>query len=220
MKQSTAIALLGGAAVAVVAVVGLIFLWPGQNQQPQGAPPLPANARTFGNWALTCGNDQQGVKRCALLMRVLDNDTRRMVLSINLTRGPRGNPIFVVVTPPSVVNTAGVTIQPAMGEAATGQFQSCTPQRCLSIIVLTEALAKSIAASQNMNVQYVAGNGRPVRYPLPTNGFAQGLMAWQTEFPAPPPTSPAPGAAPAAAPAPAAAEPGRAGAAPAPAPAQ
>src|SRR5687768_6254800 len=155
MKQSTAIALLGAAAAAVVVVIGVIFLWPGggQQQAQQGPPPLPADARNFESWALTCPTDEQGVKRCALLMRVLDQETRRMVLNINLTRGPRGNPILAIYTPPSVVNTAGMTIQPSTGEAVRGEFQSCTPQRCISIILLTDELAKAIAASPQLTVQ-------------------------------------------------------------------
>jgi invasion protein IalB len=238
MKQSTAIALLGAAAAAVVVVIGVIFLWPGDQQQAQqGPPPLPADARNFESWALTCPTDQEGVKRCALLMRVLDQETRRMVLSITLTRGPRGNPILAIVTPPSVVNTAGMTVQPsregtAAGKAVRGDFQSCTPQRCMSIILLTEELAKEIAAAPQLTIQYVAGNGRPVRYNLPAAGFGAGFAAWQADYPPPPPAppttpAPAPGAAPAApasapaagrgAAAPAApAAPGRGAAAPAP----
>ena len=223
MKQSTAIALLGAAAAAVVVVIGVIFLWPGDQQQAQqGPPPLPADARNFESWALTCTTGQDNVKRCALLMRVLDQETRRMVLSINLTRGPRGNPILAIVTPPSVVNTSGMTIQPsregtAAGKAVRGDFQSCTPQRCMSIILLTEELAKEIAAAPQLTIQYVAGNGRPVRYNLPATGFGAGFAAWQADYPAPPPAAPTtPAPAPAAAPA---AAPGRGAAAPAAAPA-
>jgi invasion protein IalB len=208
MKQSTAIALLGAAAVAVVLVVGVIFLWPGE-EAPQGPPPLPAGTRNFGNWALACVNDQDGVKRCALLMRVLDQETRRMLLNISLTRGPQGNAIFQIITPPSVVNTAGVTIQPvdppqnATGNAARGLFQRCTPQMCLGILMLTEELATQMAAMPQIRVQYVAGNGRQVNYPLPSAGFGPGYAAWQMEYPRPAPATPAPteGVAPAPAPA-------------------
>jgi invasion protein IalB len=227
MKQSTAIALLGAAAAAVVVVIGVIFLWPGDQQQAQqGPPPLPADARNFGNWALTCANDEEGAKRCLLLMRVLDQETRRMVLSINLTRGPRGNAIFAIFTPPSVTTSAGLAVQPfnpqdqTMGKAAAGVFQACTPQRCTGIVILTEELAKEIVDFPQLRVQYVAGDGRRVNYPLPTAGFAAGFAAWQADYPAPAPTTPAPasGAPPAAAPA-APAGGGRGAAAPAASPA-
>jgi invasion protein IalB len=220
MKQSTAIALLGAAAAAVVVVIGVIFLWPGggQQQAQQGPPPLPEGTRNFGSWALACDTDQQNVKRCGLLMRVLDQQTRRMVLSVTLTRGPRGNPVFAIVTPPSVTTASNLTIQPwtvnqgagqnaASGQAVTAPFNSCTPQRCIVFILLSEMLAKEIQASTHLRIQYVAGNGRPVNYTLPAAGFGPGYTAWQADYPAP--------AAPAAAPAPAGAAPAAPAAAPA-----
>jgi invasion protein IalB len=190
MKQNTTIAIIAAAVVAVLAgVIGYFVLGSGKPEQAANqatVPPLPADARSFGPWALTCANDDKAVKRCAMVIRVLDQQSKRMMLAINVTRGPRGNPILVVVTPPSVTTSQGLTVAPATGAAVKAPVQSCTPQRCMAIFLIDEALQKSLTNSPTTTFQYVAGNGRAISYPLPTRGFGDGFAAFEKDYPRPP----------------------------------
>jgi invasion protein IalB len=189
MKQNTTIPIVAAAAIAMLAgVVGYFVLGtngPEQVANQAAVPPLPADARSFGPWALTCANDDKGVKRCAMVIRVIDQESKRMVLGINVTRGPRGNPILVIVTPPSVTTAQGVTVAPSSGAAVKAPVQSCTPQRCMAIFLIDDTLQASLASSPTTSFQYVSGNGRPVSYPLPTRGFAEGFAAFEKDYPRP-----------------------------------
>jgi invasion protein IalB len=187
MRQQTAIIILIVAIVAVAIVGGVIFFWP-QQQQAGGVPPLPPGTRSFGNWALVCG--QQNVEsgaRCNLLMRVIDQESQRLVTSVNLTRGPQGNAIFVINTPPGIVIPAGVSITPAEGTVATGAVQTCRANGCTGIVVASDTLVTELSSAPTMGIGYTAPNGRPVNFNLPATGFQQGYNAWLAEFPAPPP---------------------------------
>ena len=193
MKQRTAIAILVAAILAVGAVGAFIFLRPDPEPQQAGIPPLPPGTRSFGNWALLCGqNEQTGQGRCGLLMRVINQEAQRVLMRLNLTRGPQGNAIIVVDTPPGVVIPAGVSITPENGTAATGPVQVCRPNGCTGIVLLTDELATALSGVANATISYVAANGQAVNLSLPINGFAEGYAAWQAAYPAPPAAEEAP----------------------------
>jgi invasion protein IalB len=192
MKQRTAVAILVAAILAVGAIGAFIFLRPEpQPQQPVSQiPQLPPGTQSFGNWALVCNGQpgaQDGPDRCGLLMRVINQEAQRVMMSLNVTRGPQGNAIIVVNTPPGVIIPAGVSITPENGTQATGGVQVCRPNGCTGVVLLTEELKAELDGSQQAAIGYVAANGQPVNLNLPINGFVQGYAAWEAAFPAPPP---------------------------------
>jgi len=188
MRQRTAILLLIAALLAV-GVVGA-FVYYRMGNQVAGVPPLPPGTRSFGNWALVCGQGE-GEGRCSLLIRAINQDTQQIIAALNLTRGPQGNAVFAVTTPPGVLIPNGVTMTPAGGTAARGAVQVCRPQNCTGIIVLGETLLTELASAQATTVSYTSANGQTVNLNLPTNGFAEGFNAWREAYPhpAPPPAA-------------------------------
>ena len=193
MKQGTAIALLGAAAVALAAVAGIVFFWPQEAPPPAPAvPPLPPGSRSFDNWALACQRDAQNVNRCSLLIRVLNRDNRQLVMSLSLTRGPQGRSIMVVTTPPGIAVPAGVTLTPVNGTAVKGDVQTCRPNGCTAVVVLNDMTIMELSGAPTTTVGYVAANGQNVNLNLPTQGFAAGYSAWLADYPPPPATEEAP----------------------------
>ena len=186
MKQRTAVILLVAAFLLAGGVWAFITFWPGmQQQQAGGVPPLPPGTRSFGSWALVCGQDPQNPNRCGLLIRAIDQQSQQLVVSLNLTRGPQGNPIIVVNTPPGIVIPSGVTLTPANGTAARGAVQVCRPRGCTGIVVLSDTLLTELAAAQATTVSFVSANGQTANLNLPTTGFAEGFTAWRAAFPPP-----------------------------------
>jgi invasion protein IalB len=202
MKKSTAIAILVAAIVAAIGAGAVVYFRsapPVPPQPPQATiPQLPPGTQTFGNWALVCGQGQtaEDAGRCGLLMRVIDQQAQRVLMSLNVTRGPQGNAIVVINTPPGVVIPAGVSLTPENGTAETGGIQVCRPQGCTGVILLTETLLAEMSAAEMTMLGYTAASGQPVNLNLPTTGFAEGFTAWQQAFPAPPPAEDAAEAAP------------------------
>lgn len=194
MKQTTAVAILVAAILAVGAIGAFIFLRP-EPEPPapvSQVPQLPPGTQTYGNWALVCGgqpNANDGPDRCGLLLRVITQNqgVQRVLMSLNVTRGPQGNAIIVVNTPPGIVIPSGVSITPEGGTAVSGGVQTCRQNGCTGVILLTEELQTELTNAAMVTVGYVAANGQPVNLNLPTDGFAQGYAAWETAYPAPPP---------------------------------
>jgi invasion protein IalB len=192
MKKSTAIAILVAAIVAA-AGAGAVLYFRSATPPPQPPqltiPQLPPGTQTFGNWALVCGQAQEGqdAGRCGLLMRVIDQQAQRVLMSLTVSRGPQGNAIMVINTPPGVVIPAGVSLTPENGTAETGGIQVCRPQGCTGVILLTETLISEMSTVTMTALGYTAATGQPVNLNLPTTGFAEGFAAWQTAYPAPPP---------------------------------
>jgi invasion protein IalB len=192
MKQGIAIAALGAAALAVAAIGALVYFRSAPPPPPppppqQTIPQLPPGTQSFGNWALVCNQPEGDAQRCSLLMRVINQEAQQVLMSLNLTRGPLGNAIVVINTPPGVTIPAGVSLTPEGGTTETGGVQVCRPQGCTGVIVLSETLLAEMSAVETTTVGYTAANGQAVNLALPTTGFAEGYAAWDLAFPAPPP---------------------------------
>jgi invasion protein IalB len=230
MKRNTIYAIAGG--VVAVLVLGLgLFLYVGRPAN-RGVPPLPANARMFNNWALVGCGQRANDGRCVLLRRAVNQQTQRLIMQMTIARAQNGSPVMAVTLPPNVVIPSGVTLTPMGGTAVKGAIRACRAQACTAAIVVTDDLAKEMAATDTTALEFVAANGRAIRMNVNIQGFAQGYPAWQAAAPAAvianpaqpaAPSSPASKAAPAqsapasapAGKAPAAAQPAAKGAAPA-----
>ena len=194
MKKSTAIAILVAAIVAVIGAAAVVYF---RSAAPPPPPPqstipqLPPGTQSYGNWALVCNQNQpqanDGPQRCGLLMRVINQEAQQVLMSLNVSRGPLGNAIIIVNTPPGITIPAGVSLTPENGTAATGGVQVCRPQGCTGVILLSEMLLAEMSAVEMTTLGYTAANGQAVNFNLPTTGFAEGYAAWNQAFPAPPP---------------------------------
>jgi invasion protein IalB len=144
--------------------------------QPNGIRSLPP--RAFGHWKLMCIVNGQGDKKCELLLRVTDRDSKKLLMNLVVTRDDKGKPMFVVVTPPSVVLPAGVKLVPAGKPGAKANFLNCKPGSCEAARVLDDAFRFALSSASTLQVSYVAGNGHPIGYNLPVDGFKDGYTVW------------------------------------------
>ena len=189
MSIRTAVWALIGAAVLTGTVGFFAYRMaysPAQNTN-LGIPVLPADARTFGNWALVGCADGAGDGPCFLLLRVINEELQRVVFRLVATRGPTGNAILVVTLPANIVIPRGVTLTPVGGAAARGAVQLCRAQNCTAVVVLTDALVQELSSAQNAALSFVLGNGRNVSVNIGTAGFGAGYAAWLDQSPPPPP---------------------------------
>jgi invasion protein IalB len=224
MSRNTSYAIAGGAAAVLIVAVGLYLYLSGPANRG-GVPPLPANARMFNNWALIGCQPNANNARCVLVRRAVNQQTRRLIMQMTVTRVPNGAAIMVVTLPPNVAIPNGLTITPMGGTAVKGAIRRCVPQACTAAVALTDTLANEMAATDTTALEFVAANGRNIRMNVNIQGFNQGFAAWLGAVPAPAVVatpaagggsqSPAPPAPPAAQPA-AKAAPSKAPAPPAP----
>jgi invasion protein IalB len=220
MNRNTIYAIAGGVLAVLIIAVGGFFYF--RSPGNPGVPPLPANARMFNNWALVGCDSPNDRVRCILLRRAVNQQTGRLVMQMTVARAQNGGAVMAVTLPPNVVIPAGITITPNGGTAVKGPIRTCRAQACSGAIVMTEDLAKQMAATDITALEFTAANGRPIRMNVNVQGFAQGYAAWTQAAPAPavvanPAAPAAPASAQQAAKAPAAAAPAPAAAAAAPA---
>lgn len=194
MKRNTRLALsiLGGAiviaAIAIIAVTQLGLFGSGNNaKQPQMAHIPALRGQNYGGWILTCGNTAQTQNRCALVMRALDKKSGHVLLSLVVTRGPKGNSILMVNVPPDVVIPAGVIIRPGEGKALKSGFQICNRQRCEAIFLIDESLHQALSAAKQTGVRFMLAGNHPFGVRMPTKDFETAFAAWNARSPAPPP---------------------------------
>lgn len=202
MKKNTRLALsiLAGAiviaaiAILVVTKTGLLGSGNGTNQPQQTAHVPAMRGQNYGGWTLICGNTAQTQNRCALVLRAMSQKTHRIILSLVVTRGPKGNPILITNVPPDVVIPAGVIIKPGDAKPLRSGFQVCNRQLCRAIFLIDDPLHQALAAADQTGVRFMLAGNHPFGVKLPTKGFAAGFTAWNAKSPAPP-APPAPAAA-------------------------
>lgn len=194
MKKNTRLALsiLAGAiviaaiAILVVTQTGLLGSTTGAGQPQQMAHVPALRGQNYGGWTLTCGNTAQTQNRCALVMRAVEKKSGRIILSLAVTRGPKGNPILLANVPPDVVIPAGVIIKPGNAKPLRSGFQVCNRQRCEAIFLIDDPLHNALAAADQTGVRFMLAGNRPFGVKLPTKGFQTAYSAWNARSPAPP----------------------------------
>jgi len=194
MKTNTRLALsilAGAVVIAAIAVIAVTqFGHSNVASTPAAKPTQMTRApvlrgQAYGAWILTCNNKQP--PQCALVMRALQQKTGRLVLSLAVTRGPKGNAVLVISTPPDVLIPAGVVIKPGNADPIKTGFQFCDHQRCEAIFLLDDNLQKALAAADQTGVRFTVPGNRPVGLKMPTKDFQAGYAAWNAKMPAPPP---------------------------------
>lgn len=146
-------------------------------QLPKGITRLPV--QKFGNWNLNCLQNLEKQKKCELVLRAVDKTRKALVLSLVVARNAKGEALLVVVTPPSVMFSAGVQLVPGTSQPLTAGFAACRPGSCQAAVALADPVTDALSSADFLQVSYVAGAGNKVSYKLPLTGFREGYAAWQ-----------------------------------------
>ena len=148
--------------------------------------------KKFENWALACVKTPKNVTRCSLVLRAVSKDTKKLLMTLAVSRSGNGKPIMVVVTPPGALLSAGVRLTPGTAKEVTARFVQCGRGACEAAMLLDDAAVTAFSNAPTTTVAFVAGNGKPLGLKLPTAGFAAGYAAWELAMPAPPGSANAP----------------------------
>jgi invasion protein IalB len=174
-----------GLIAATAYVIGerrAIYELPRVQQAQRGPQVTRLPPQHFGSWTLQCVRTPQGRTGCALGMRVTTQARRGILMMLDVVRTRKG-PAFRAVTPPNALLPAGFTITPEKGQKTAEPFARCLPRFCESIFLISDQLASGLKESQKAQIRFVAGNGRPVQFDIPVNGFGDGFQAWQNAMP-------------------------------------
>ncbi len=199
MKKNTRLALtilagaiaIAGIAILVITQFGLLGSADNAARPARMAHVPALTGKNYGGWVLTCGNTAKTQNKCALVMRAVDKKSGHVLLSLAVTRGPKGNPILLANVPPDVVIPDGVIIKPGDAKPRRSGFRVCNRQRCEAIFLIDDSLHKELASADKTGVRFMRAGNRPFGVKLPTKDFEAAFNAWKAKSPAPAQSPPA-----------------------------
>jgi len=155
-------------------------------RQAAAAPGAPNTVtrlplRTFGHWNLACQQNAQNVKHCELALRVVDQKSKKLVLSMVVGRGQDGGAVLLVVTPPNALLREPVHLKTAANVETKIDYATCETGACRALAPLPADLQSALAASDHIQVSYTNASGREISYQLPNDGFKDALAAWSSQ---------------------------------------
>lgn len=146
-------------------------------QAPAAAPagPVKTETQSFDNWVLTCqelppaAGAKTGKKTCFAVLRVSDNQSKRVVLVWKIGRDGKDVPTIALTTPTGVLVRDGVDL--VLGQNARKlAYQWCSASECEASIAYDAALAKELAAAKEATITFRLQDGRQVNVKVGVTG--------------------------------------------------
>jgi invasion protein IalB len=142
--------------------------------QAQPAQTLPGGAtqlqETHGEWRVTCAQPG-GQKVCTLSQQLADQNSRQLVLGIELKATTADKADGTLVMPFGLAVDKPVTLQVDEGPRMTRTFRTCVPIGCLVEVSLDSPTIKALRGGTGLHVTATADGGKEVAFQLPLNGF-------------------------------------------------
>lgn len=194
------LALLAGAAVVLVTVVGGAYyvgtLSSSQaSQQSQAPAQAPAGSQqapaqqaapaiqwriigTFGSWEARCTTPPgQTAQLCTAVLQIINNQNKSVLMSWIVGPDDKGALQSIFQTPTGVMIGNGVEVKIGNAAARKVSYQSCNPQQCTASGPMNDAFVKEITAAERANITLTAANGQALNFGIPVGGFDKALAA-------------------------------------------
>lgn len=147
---------------------------------PQAAAPqtLPGGAsqvqETHGDWRVTCAQPS-GQKVCTLSQQLADQNTRQLVLGIELRATQADKSDGTLVLPFGLAVDKPVTLQVDEGTSFSRSFKTCLPVGCVVEVNLDAATLAAIRRGTALNVKTVTADGKDAPFKISLSGFGSAL---------------------------------------------
>ena len=150
---------------------------------PVNAASLPGGASSLneshGDWSLTCNTRGQGdaaTVQCSVTQNLLDQSSKRRVLTIALSPQQGGGVKGVVIMPFGVALDQGATFQLDAGAAtAPSHYRTCVPAGCIVPVDWPDATVKAMRSASMLKIGAVMDNGKATPFSITMNGFASAI---------------------------------------------
>lgn len=154
-----------------------------QNRTAQNQPAAPAapagpvktETQSFDNWVLTCqelppaAGTKTGKKTCFAVLRITDNQSKRVVVVWKIGRDGKDVPTIAITTPTGVLVRDGVDL--VLGQNTRKlAYQWCNGTECEASIAYDAALAKELSAAKEATIAFRLQDGRQVNVKVGVTG--------------------------------------------------
>lgn len=152
---------------------------PTQAPAPAPAPTLPGGAsqvqESHGDWGVTCAQPA-GVKVCSFSQQLVDQNTRQLIIGIELRATSPERAEGALVLPFGLAFEQPITLQVDDRAAPTPlRLRTCLPVGCIVALDLPEASLGSLRTGTAVHVRATTDDGQPIAFALSLNGFGSAL---------------------------------------------
>lgn len=145
---------------------------------PDGALPGGATSlnETFEDWIVNCAV-AEGTRRCLLSQQQHSQQTRQLVLAVELVPAADGALQTTLVLPFGLALDEGVTLQvDELPQMAPQRFRTCLPVGCIVTLSVDEATQASLRSGAAVKVAAKAdGTGETLALAISLKGFGPAL---------------------------------------------
>ncbi|MFG1205040.1 invasion associated locus B family protein [Xanthobacter aminoxidans] len=146
-----------------------------QSQPAAPAGPVKTETQSFDNWVLTCqevppaAGAKTGKKTCFAVLRITDNQSKRVVVVWKIGRDGKDVPTIAITTPTGVLVRDGVDL--VLGQNTRKlAYQWCNGTECEASIAYDAALAKELSAAKEATIAFRLQDGRQVNVKVGVTG--------------------------------------------------
>jgi invasion protein IalB len=167
------------ATIANLLAASVIVVQGQAGQNPQKPSTLPGGAsqlqETHGDWRVTCAQPG-GTKVCTLSQQLADQNSRQMVLGIELKATLSDKAEGTMVMPFGLALDKPITLQvDEGGPTMTRGFRTCVPVGCLVDIRLDVSILSALRKGTALIVKATADGGKEASFRLSLSGFGSAL---------------------------------------------
>ncbi len=167
------VALSCGSIVATASANG-----PGQGTPAGGGSQLPGGASSLqeahGNWRVTCAQPG-GKKVCALSQQQTDQESRQLVVAVELTTLSPDRAEGTLVLPFGLALERGTTLQIDDAPGQVFRFRTCLQVGCLVALAFNPTTVAALRKGTVLIVKATVDGGQEAVFKIPLAGFASAL---------------------------------------------
>jgi invasion protein IalB len=174
----SAVAVLSWMSIVPAASAGPLRDGPVQAAPAGGGSQLPGGAsslqETHGNWRVTCAQPG-GKKICTLSQQQADQESRQLVVAIELTTVSADRAEGTLVLPFGLALDRGITLQVDDAPGQALRYRTCLQVGCLVALNFNAATLASLRKGTVLVVKATVDGGQEAAFKLPLAGFSSAL---------------------------------------------
>jgi len=138
------------------------------------AAAVTRTTKTFGKWTVTCNDNDQGARNCALTQSLSSaaaaNAPQRMVFALTVA-GTKDKPRLIGVVPIGVSLPDGLTLNFGDGQPLALAYNVCAPRVCIANAALDAKVLAALKGSTKVLANYVLANKKLIQVNVDTASF-------------------------------------------------
>lgn len=167
--------IVGGVALLLV---GLLLGWMVRGVATYNAK--AAQVATYDDWRVACPSADTKDSNCELVTEVSDKQSGNPIARVTIASDKDNKQVIGFTLPHGVALEAGMGLQVGKDPVKVYQYRTCTSLGCIATTSFDDKLSASIRGASEVNVMFATLEGKPIKVPMSTKGYAKAASAWKS----------------------------------------